>query len=237
MKKLLLLLITIGVSKFLTAQEEFKPGFGEIGVGLNASGVLPILLDPTDETFSVGLNFKYTLNDRFQARLNLLFGADNVKDEVEKTSPSYSSVKEKSNQNSFVFSPGIEYHFGGTNRLDPYMGFEIGFGRTSRLKTESIEVETFGNNSITSTLKNESPGTTLFNLNYLVGFNFFVFDRFSVGLETGFGYGLDLTKGEDTSFFSNGSTTVSSSSDIKKSIYGIESFPVTCNLVYYFGDF
>ena len=166
-----------------------------------------------------------------------MFGADNVKDEVEKTSPSYSSVKEKSNQNSFVFSPGIEYHFGGTNRLDPYMGFEIGFGRTSRLKTESIEVETFGNNSITSTLKNESPGTTLFNLNYLVGFNFFVFDRFSVGLETGFGYGLDLTKGEETSFFSNGSTTVSSSSDIKKSIYGIESFPVTCNLVYYFGDF
>jgi hypothetical protein len=56
-------------------------------------------------------------------------------------------------------------------------------------------------------------------------------------LETGFGYGLDLTKGEETSFFSNGSTTVSSSSDIKKSIYGIESFPVTCNLVYYFGDF
>ncbi|EJF11784.1 BT1926 family outer membrane beta-barrel protein [Pontibacter sp. BAB1700] len=92
--------------------------------------------------------------------------------------------------------PGIERHFGGTNRLSPYIGVELPIGfRTSKYETDHYTVKG-------STAYNSSADRANFNigLNGLAGVDYYVAPRFYVGFELGAGVRYNKYNDIETTF-------------------------------------
>ena len=99
-------------------------------------------------------------------------------------------------QANFFFSLGAEKHFAGTRRLDPYVGLELVLGIVGR---ENINtVETFRDTTGVARLNTveEYAGGTSFGANIILGTNYFVAERLSLGAEFMYGFTSMSTGGD-----------------------------------------
>jgi outer membrane protein W len=229
-----LALAFILVSSRIFSQEEFKPENKEFGLSLGTNSVLPIILDPSDEVFkNLTLDFKYALSDQFRLGLGIGFTGKNSKSEKVILADIESSTH---SENGFSLLPSVEYHFLGTPRLDPYIGILLGFNFGGKVK--DVTLEQFANNGTTFTLSTTKtlPSTIGFGTHFIVGFDYYIFDRLSLGIETGFGYNIVKQSGDKTiTTFNNGAYSASSEK-IVESNSGFNNFPVGIKLGYFFGS-
>ena len=110
----------------------------------------------------------------------------------------YSKINTDAHSSTFGISlaPGIERHFGGTNRLSPYIGVELPIGfRTSKYETDHFSVKG-------STAYNSSADRANFNigLNGLAGVDYYFAPRFYVGFEVGAGVRYNKYNDIETTF-------------------------------------
>lgn len=103
-------------------------------------------------------------------------------------------------QSSFEISlrPGFEHHFEGTDRLSPYIGFDIDF--TSKTSDYSDDRSASTQGSIKSIsgawdANGTERGFTRFGANFLIGADYYVAKRLYLGLE--FGYGFQVVNSSD----------------------------------------
>ncbi len=99
-------------------------------------------------------------------------------------------------QSSFEinFRPGYEWHFVGTERLSPYVGFDVDIA----LKTSSYSDDrtaSQGQSSISSIsgawdTNGTERGYTRFGSNLIIGADYYVIKRLYIGLEVGYGFQL-----------------------------------------------
>ena len=85
------------------------------------------------------INFKYMTTDNFECRLGIEWWKKNFNDSYDgEDDYEYSTF-----ESSFMFSPGIAYHFNNKNLLDVYVGGELPFGFAGNGSENSVsDVET-----------------------------------------------------------------------------------------------
>jgi len=113
--------------------------------------------------FAPTLNGRYFLSDALAARLK--FGIISSKEKTGSDSHSESST---------TFSPGIEKHYAGTDKLSPYIGAELPI---SMGKVED------GSTAGTVTSK-----TSAFGVNLVFGADYYVWQNIYIGAEVTWGY-------------------------------------------------
>ncbi len=104
---------------------------------------------------------------------------------------------------SFTINPGFEKHFTGTDRLSPYLGFEIYFSRSKSTFTKDTLVEgnfasgvrydTVGTSQTysapwTTFSLTEKSGSKTFGVNLIAGMDYYFTKNLSLGVEFGFGF-------------------------------------------------
>ena len=162
-----------------TASENRKATAGNIALEANLN-----LFNGNNMSLSNSLNQikgRYFLSDDMALRMGVHIGYSNQEDES-LGNPRLTERK------SFDFSlnPGIEKHFGGTERLSPYVGAELSLqyhGASARITDNDGDVTEYegmwenGNNR----------GYIGLGLNGLAGFDYYLAKNFFVGYELGLG--------------------------------------------------
>jgi hypothetical protein len=170
----------------LKAEEgDFAVSFGMNGL-INNIGFTDF---PSAQNNDIILVKNYIKND-LVFRLGLGFENQNINlttfSDVNNIQTNWDSTNK---QSSFYIAPGIEKHFEYTaKRFDPYIGAVLGLGL---IGTEDIlsKVE-IKDTTGTATLETTAnvPGGTIFGIDLITGFNYYISKKISLGLEYQFGY-------------------------------------------------
>ena len=114
---------------------------------------------------------RYFLQDNIALRLSL--GLNNSSS-TQKTTDPVTEATTKSNV--FTFGLGLEHHFGGTDRLSPYIGAELFLGSATG-STKSV-------NSAATTISKNAP-RFVFGGDLLLGADYYVAPHVYLGVEAG----------------------------------------------------
>lgn len=126
---------------------------------------------------------------------NQSFGSD---------SASYSEVTTSSSQFNFSIAPGIEKHISTNSNIDPYFGAQIPIailGSTSidsTVERKGWNTANDNENTYSYESSREQPGGFGWGVQGLVGFNWFVDDKVSIGMEYKIGFMSTSQGGEVT---------------------------------------
>lgn len=162
------------------------PKEGDIGVSFVATGLIDNLEFSSFNT-DLGQNIlfgKYYLKDDMVLRLGFGFTLNSANRETA-DSVGVTLVKTDSSASNYLlnFSGGIEKHFSPTKRLDPYIFSQLDLtfiGKTKAEANSSTESKA-GTARTERTIKQD--GGIAFGISAGGGFNYFLAERFSVGME------------------------------------------------------
>lgn len=199
----LLLLSLVGLAAF--AQEKSKEEINykyqskDWGVSFNVSGLIDnISLESMEDiNGNPAIRVRKFIDDRWAISAGFGLNSFNIENSrVDSVGAAENQFDSTYKRTDFFFAPGVEYHFKGTNRLDPYAGLGVTIGTVG---SEDIEVndqmiDTTGTASFQRTYKN--PGGFTFGANLTVGFNYFIAKRLSLGAEYQWGFIASRTGGD-----------------------------------------
>lgn len=199
MKKLFLPLVALFASATVMAQD-FKPVAGNVTLEANVN----LLGGSVNLNNSLNqIKARYFLSDDMAVRVGFGLGMSTTKN-VANTDSSWTEDK----MSSWSFSPGIEKHFEGTDRLSPYAGLDIMIGGAN-FKGESLDINGFGKTEttyegITST---GDRAYGMFGVNLVAGTDFYFAKHIYLGYEIGFGFSSQKDKDWTTTSTSTSGTT------------------------------
>jgi hypothetical protein len=182
-----------------TPEKKFLPSAKDLGVTVNVGGLVSnITTTPRQDLRGENtLLFRYVINDNMTFRMGLaptIYSARFLNtDSVGKDLVEFDST---ARQSAFSIRPGVEFHFKGSKRLDPYVAIdgEAGIvGKFSAGATTNIS-DTTGTSKYTRTIT--EAGGFSFGAKTSVGFNYFIAPRLSAGLEYGMGIHYLATGGD-----------------------------------------
>lgn len=119
-------------------------------------------------------------------------------------------LQNESKTSSFTINPGFEKHFTGTDRLSPYVGFEIYFSSSkTTFKKDTLVEGNFATGVLYDTVTtsstfqapwtkytlNQKSGSSTFGVNLIAGADYYFTKNLSLGVE--FGFGFYSTKNKD----------------------------------------
>lgn len=122
---------------------------------------------------------------------------------ISSDSASFTETEANSSQFNFSIAPGIEKHFTTNSNVDPYVGLQIPLAFLGSTSSDSIITRSgyAGNgNSVDYDYSenSESAGGFGWGVQGIVGFNYFLSDKISVGAEYTLGFMSTSTGGEVT---------------------------------------
>ncbi len=190
-----------------------KPAKGDIGLGFSVSGAIAnIFVGNTSDTLGGNFLFgRYYLKDDLVVRVG--FGvnsgkgtftfSDSVSTEANYlgTGQVFLDQKTTISSNSFFIRPGIEKHFEGTKKLDPYVGADLTIALKGRTKTVVEEAASQTDYTRNSTQETVSPGGLGFGISLLGGFNYFIAKNLAIGAECSWGFRSNNLGGESESTY------------------------------------
>lgn len=246
MRKIVVALFAILVSlPVLQAQEEetLKPVDGNWGVLLNLNGLIDnIRLSNASSPINTSLvTGKYYLSTSKVLRVDLGPSIQSKKSFREDSiGSSLRAIDSTYKKSSLYLAVGLEKHFSGTKRLDPYIGGQIGIGLIGKTKIEE-EIRTVSSaGTDRETITFEQDGGFAMGLNAIAGFNYFVAKNFALGAEYTLGYNFLKDGGNFSRVTQVNPISGSASSDVEKgkSQVNTNSFVVEGNarilISYYF---
>lgn len=205
MKNLLLAVaLLLGVSASFaqtqsTADDRLLPVQKDMGLTMDVTGLVQNLaLNSLDDpNGNSALLFRYYTKDDRAFRLGFGFNTishrTNRVDSVGQAEVDFDSTWART---EVYIAPGIEKHFVGSRRLDPYVGASVLLGLTGKttMAINTSTSDTLG----TSTVKTdrERAGGSVFGLTFTGGFNYFVSKRLAIGAEYNFGFYNRRTGGD-----------------------------------------
>ncbi len=172
---------------------------GDFGVTINASGLINnVMIRPrVDLRGQNSILFRYNVNENIVVRMGLAPTIMNFRglstDSVGKDLVEFDST---ARQASFSFRPGVEFHFNGTNRLDPYVAIDGEAGLIGKFSAGAVTsiTDTTGTATYKRTIT-EAGGYSL-GAKANVGMNYFLVKNFALGLEYGMGVYYLVTGGD-----------------------------------------
>lgn len=216
-------------------QDTLKARAGDWGFALNITGLINNI-GLSNNTDIVGNNVifaKRFLTDQHVLRIGVGFTVENTAWHTEDSvGKAFVQVDSSYTRNSVSINPGYEFHVNtGMRRLDPYIGGSLPFavvGRT-KIKSDTKTTEAIGESLLQRIIQEE--GGVGFGVQGIIGFNYFVAERLSLGAEYKFGYTVtvlggnisesvidDPASGSSTSVFSNSQDKVTTQNVVVSSI-------------------
>lgn len=206
MKNLALILVCFLMSTFTIAQNApstdntetessidrtFYPSNGDLGVTANISGLINAIqtTNRTDLRGESALTLRYVKSEKLAFRLGFApvinRHSTNSTDSIGKDLVRYDSTASRS---TFSLRPGVEYHFKGTKRLDPYVAADLEFGLVGGLNIGmSRDVQdTTGTSETTRTITEDGGFSVGAKLS--LGMNYFISKKLFIGAEYGMGF-------------------------------------------------
>lgn len=177
----------------------FFPSQGDLGVTVNVNGLISnIAAEPRTDLRGINtLLMRYNYNDRLTFRVGLAPSIVNYRvqstDSVGKDLVEFDSTARRA---SFSIRPGLELHFNGTKRLDPYIALDAEAGVVGKFSAGSVTnvQDTTGTAKFTRTIT-EDGGFSLGG-KVSVGMNYFVAKKLALGLEYGMGISYIASGGD-----------------------------------------
>lgn len=223
MKTALLAITTVLIFSFcssITAQNSntslvpdtlvvLKPKSGDIGFGLKALGLKGLIWE--NDFDSLSFQFRKVKDARITYRcgLNISFNNFKISDKTIIGDGGYYYQEATERQFLIGLAPGIERHFKGTRRLDPYVGATLSLAFVGKQRTKGIDDFVDDDGSFEKIETNSlAPGGFGLGLDGFIGFNYYVAKKISIGLEYSLGLSLIRIKGK----FSDKITTSEKSS-------------------------
>jgi hypothetical protein len=195
----------IGLAAVASVASAQKPEAGDIGVSLNLTGLINniALSAPSDVNGNSTLMLRYYLSENMAVRIG--FGITSMGTKTESADSNKFGPQSLTNSESSLkrmdihFSPGIEKHFEGTEKLDPYAGVGLTIGLVGKTKFDSSYTTTASAGTATGTYNMEAAGGTSIGFNLILGFNYFFSEKIAIGAETSWGFNSTSSGGEWTS--------------------------------------
>ncbi len=219
MKKLLAVLLGLMLGTSVWAQ---KPASGAITaeylLDLSQLGLFTPGSGSPYSLVNQSARLRYFFNDDMALRVHLGFnGNKETQDFAENQDGTGNTGTRTASYNMITFGVGVEKHFAGTERLSPFVGFQIMFTGTSASEEWNNYDGTGYATDYTRTITNAA---TVNNSNYVagstfgvgayVGFDYYFTDALYLGTE--FGLGFSSTSNKDvtteTKVGTNTTTTV-----------------------------
>ncbi len=247
---LLSLFLLLAVVQTGFAQSPHKPLPGEFGIGLKALGLKGLIWENSFD--NAALQFRKVKSEKIVFRADLGLDFHNVNNSNKTVSggggSGYVLMEDTERSFSLALAPGLERHFNGSQRLDPYIGVAIPISFDGKTSETTINDLVADNGDYTKSKQvTTTPGGFGVGLDGIVGVNYFVFDFLAVGVEYKLGFSFDYKKGK-----SNLKTTIKEkiggaaenvvTSDNDGPEVGLTSFTfgnkgvIGLNLIYYFGS-
>jgi len=188
------------LDKTATSKVQFKPEKGSfcVEVQFRPLGDIIIQSEPNGPGSAGGISAKCFVSKKSELRIDLLFGfsSDKEKNPVPEGKTGKEEV-EKNTATAFGLNLGLNYHFNGTERISPYIGFLLGFG----VGNEKVNINNwkFVSGDYHSSHKERFLGMQIM---VATGFNWYIVKGLYIGAEVGLGLGFEkMTKkseGEET---------------------------------------
>jgi hypothetical protein len=182
MKSIICVLIAITTIIIPAHAQDFKPTKGDLGAEVNLS---PFSSSPVDidqiklrgfiddnKAFRVGVMFSFQYDDN----LNNTVYTDGV-------NATYKTYE-------FEIAPGYERHFDASERLSPYLGFELAFSyKVSEATMDQRNGQTYKTEGAWD-LEGTERGYTKLGINAIIGADYYIAKSLYLGVEFGYGYEL-----------------------------------------------
>ena len=193
MKKLFLSIVLAFAISSGFAQDEYKFGAGDMGIAFGIRGVTFPVISTVGPTGT--LVFKYAVTDDIVARV--AFNLTTAKTETVFDTTGTGIGEQKTftfKSSSWVINLGGEYHLGGASRIDPYAALDFTFGGTNGESVDRDEIIGGANTGDfqETTITKVGAGSSL-GINLGVGANFFLTQKFAIGIEFNYGYAKTTT--------------------------------------------
>ncbi len=168
-----------------------KPPVGDIGFGIKAAGLKGLVWENRFDSVSLQLRKIHSRLLTLRLDLTIYGRGEKVSEKDAYTSGGYNYASLETKGWAIGLSPGIERHFDGTRRLDPYVGVAVSVAVAGRLKETEVDDDINANDTwFKRETQRSQPGGFGIGLDGLVGINFFVAERLSVGIEYGLGFSI-----------------------------------------------
>ena len=171
MKKIILLFSIMTCTNFFAQKQEPKNVTLELEFA--PLGASPLKIS--------SLRGRYFIDEIQAFRLSFFAGGTYTPTEYE--TPGLETLTDKEREINFVFRPGYEYHFDGTDKLSPYVGGEVFLSTKS---TKSSEENYRSDNRIKTDITKTSKSPV--GLNIFAGGDYYFTDKIYLGAEVGFGF-------------------------------------------------
>ncbi len=178
-----------------------KPSSGEFGVGVKAAGLKNMIWENSFDSLTIQLRRVQSQSLVLRTDIGMDFNSHNTSFRFESNTGSGYGLTEDLEKNfTIVIAPGLERHFKGTQRLDPYVGAALPLVFVSKTTTTSNDENVSDDGDYSKhKLERTTPGRIGIGLDGLVGVNYFMFNRLSLGIEYKLGFSLVRLKGKTTS--------------------------------------
>jgi outer membrane protein W len=164
------------------------------------------------------LRMRYFIADDLAARISLSINNSTTKDYYYELPDNGGAEGTEINKTSYTtISLGAEKHFGGTDRLSPYVGADLVYGMgNSSAKWDKFDGSGY-NADFTASAKNPS---SMIGLNLVAGTDYYFAENFYLGLELGLGFQSISEKAGEFTFTTGGATVTNLSEPTKSSGFG-----------------
>lgn len=196
----------MGISSYAQESNDLKSRDTDWGFVLNLTGLVEniSLTTGTDVNNNNSILVKHHLTDdrvlRLGVGLKSINNTNSREDSITLSSGNRAlqTIDSTETRSDFAFSVGLEKHFSGTRRLDPYIAGEMVIGRigSTKLDVDIDETDVTGTGKVRRTVQQD--GGVNFGLNVIAGFNYFIAERVSLGAEVNLGYVYNSSGGDQS---------------------------------------
>lgn len=213
-KKVLMTVVLAGATSLVMAQKPTEGNPSSLEVQLNLAGENNTVIAPS-------LKYRYFLSSNLAIRFGLGYNSDKTEENFTENpdgTGATGSVEMKSS--SFEVSPGVEYHFAGTDRLSPYLGVALTIGSGKYTETGSA---TDGVEYVEGLTYDYEAPVSMFGFSILAGMDYYVAENLFVGAELGWGSTSTTFKEAEGSASFGGTTNSYTEPESKSSSAGFGS--------------
>lgn len=190
MKKIVLSVAVFAISLSTAFSQEFKPKEKEFALGVG-------LTDFKSFSLVNGISGRYFHKSDLAFRASFYIDRESNANYLHDAITDADAGYEINNTMNLTFGLGLEKHFDGTDRLDPYIGADILVGMSSN---DWEYKDRFGD------IKTVEKTNSNFGVRLLAGADFYIFPKVYLGTEFGITYNSN-TMGETITTEGNNTTT------------------------------
>ncbi|MCE2846874.1 MAG: hypothetical protein LW707_07560 [Sphingobacteriales bacterium] len=183
-----------------------KPTKGNVTTEVN----LNLTSGNTTDLYGGGLAFRYFLGDDAALSLGFVIATDKTENNFSENGDGTGATGTQTlSSSTIVFRPGYQKHFGGSDKVSPWVGVELPITLNSaKEEWDNVGPDADGELNYADGVTAEvTGGSTSFGLTLNGGADWWFTDGMYLGVQVGWGYNSTTVKDTEVSLTAGGTTT------------------------------